>query len=98
MYYLVWEYEVSKQSQEKFEEAFTRSGGWFKFFEPCDDFLGHELIKNSENGTYLLIDKWMDKKAYDTFVKSNKSEYDSLNETSKPLYDSEKLIGTYETL
>lgn len=98
MYYLVWEYEVNKPAQGKFEEAYSRTGEWFKFFEPCDDFLGHELVKNTKDESYILIDKWMDKKAYESFLKSNQLEYESLNESSRPLYDSEKLVGTYQTL
>ncbi len=98
MYYLVWEYEVDEANQAKFEEAYSRAGAWFKLFEPCGDFLGHELIKNTTGKSYVLIDKWMDKKSYESFVKSVQLEYDHLNEISKALYSSEKQIGTYLTL
>lgn len=98
MYFIVWEYEVPKTDQSKFEEEYSRSGSWFKLFEPCGDFLGHELIKNTSGPTYILIDKWIDKNSYEAFVKSVQPEYDNLNEISKSLYSTEKLIGTFNTL
>ncbi len=98
MYYLVWEYEVEEAQQAKFEGEYGRSGAWFKLFEPCGDFLGHELIKSTSGTSYILIDKWMDQNSHERFVKSVQLEYDHLNNTSKALYSSEKLIGRYVTL
>ena len=98
MYYIVWNYKVSKAGQAKFEEHYGRSGEWFKLFEPCHDYLGHELIKNTNGEGYVLIDKWMSKQTYDGFVSSNQLFYDDLNKRSKELYSEEILIGTFETL
>ena len=97
MYCIVWKYGVDKSSASKFEEEYSRSGSWFKFFEPCDDFLGHDLLKAAD-GTYLIIDKWMGKKDYDSFVKSNQIEYSALEDKTKELYQSEEKIGEFEAL
>jgi len=98
MYYLVWSYEVDPPKRAQFELEYSRAGAWFRFYEPCGDYLGHELIKNTKSGNYLLIDKWLDKASYEEFVKSNLMEYDALNRKSRDLYDTEELLGTYETL
>ena len=95
MYYIIWNYTVDKSKQEKFEEEYSRGGTWFKFFEPCDDYMGHELIKNINGSSYVLIDKWMSKKDYEGFLKSNQAEYDDLNNRSKELYEEETQIGSY---
>ena len=98
MYCIVWEYKIDKSKRSEFEAYYSRSGAWFKFFEPCDDFLGHDFIRHTEEPTYLIIDKWMGKKEYEAFLSSRKMEYEALNSESANLYEAEKMIGTYETL
>jgi len=98
MYYVVWQYKVDAANQAKFEEMYSRQGPWFKLFEPCDEYLGHELIKNMNEDSYLLIDKWMDKSDFETFYKSKQLEYDALNEETRALYSEETKLGDYQTL
>ena len=98
MYCIVWEYQVAKESESRFEEQYSRKGAWFKLFEPCDDFLGHDLLKNSDNSTYLVIDKWIGKAEYNAFIYSVKPLYDALNAESHSMYSEEKQLGAYETL
>ena len=95
---MIWKYTVDKTKQKHFEEEYSRSGTWFKFFEPCDDYMGHELIRNTDDSSYVLIDKWMSKKDYEGFLKSNQLEYDDINGRSKELYDEEIQIGSYESI
>jgi len=98
MYYIIWSYTVDKSKQTRFEEEYNRGGSWFKFFEPCGDYMGHELIKNTDGFSYVLIDKWMTQKDYEGFVKANQLAYDDLNNRSKELYDEEEQIGFYESI
>lgn len=98
MYYLVWTYKVNPDKKSEFEEEYSRNGSWFKFYEPCTDYLGHELIKNEKSSDYMLIDKWMSKEAYEHFVKSNLLEYDAINRKSSELYEEEVQIGGYNTI
>lgn len=95
MYCIVLKYVVSN-NQEAFEKEYSRSGAWFKFFEPCEDYLGHELMKSDKDASYLLTDKWMSKEDYEDFMAENKTEHDQLNEKCKELYDEEIVIGSYE--
>lgn len=97
MYCIAWKYTVSS-NQSKFEEEYSRSGSWFKFFEPCEDYLGHELMKAADGQTYLLLDKWMSKEDYDDFLQDNQLAYEQLNEKCKSLYDKEESMGTYTIL
>lgn len=97
MYCIAWKYTVSS-NHAAFEEEYGRSGAWFKFFEPCEDYLGHELMKGEDGNSYLLMDKWMSKEDYEDFMKENKAEYDQQNEKSKALYDKEESMGTYTIL
>lgn len=97
MYCIAWKYTVSS-NQDQFEQEYGRSGSWFKLFEPCEDYLGHELMKGEDGKTYLLTDKWMSKEDYDTFISANKAEYDAVNEKMKGLYDEEVSLGTFTIL
>ncbi|MEQ6166748.1 MULTISPECIES: hypothetical protein [unclassified Ekhidna] len=97
MYCLVWKYEVSSD-QAKFEEEYGRNGSWFKFFEPCEDYLGHDLMKGGDGKTYILIDKWMSKADYQDFLDENKAAYDEMNKKNSDLYDVEETVGEFELL
>ena len=98
MYYLVWTYKVNSNKQSDFEEEYSRNGSWFKFYEPCADYMGHELIKNELSSDYILIDKWMTKESYEHFVKNNLLEYDAINRKSSELYEEEVKVGGYNTI
>ena len=96
MYCLVRKFTVSVNPSD-FEATYGRSGSWFKFFESCDDFLGSELMRG-ENGSYLLVDKWMSKEEYQNFIEQNRAAYDLLIEKNSSFYDSEASIGEYNLL
>jgi len=97
MYCIAWKYTVTSNNS-KFEEEYGRTGSWFKLFEPCEDYLGHELMKSDDGKTYLLTDKWMSKEDYEGFISSHQAEYDALNEKCKELYDEEVSVGTFNIL
>lgn len=94
MYCIAWKYTVSSD-HSKFEQEYSRNGSWFKLFEPCEDYLGHELMKGENDNTYLLLDKWMSKEDYEEFLADNQAAYDQLNDRCKGLYDSEESLGSY---
>lgn len=98
MYCILWKYEVDSSKNADFEQEYGRNGSWFKFFEPCDDYLGHDLMKNTDGKSYTLVDRWISKEDYEAFLKSEKAAYDQLNEKCKALYSSESGIGTFDLI
>ncbi|MEQ9404215.1 MAG: hypothetical protein RIM99_11545 [Cyclobacteriaceae bacterium] len=98
MYCILWKYDVDSKNQSDFEKEYGRTGSWFKFFEPCDEYLGHDLLKNTDGKSYNLIDRWISKKDYEGFLKSNKAEYDQLNEKFSGLYTAETQLGTFDLI
>lgn len=94
MYCKAWKYTVTSD-HTKFEEVYGRNGSWFKFFEPCDDFLGQDLMKGNDGNTYLVLDKWMSEEDYADFIASNEAEYQSLEAQTRDLYDEEVSIGSF---
>ncbi|GAB4229978.1 MAG: hypothetical protein Tsb0034_01760 [Ekhidna sp.] len=97
MYCIAWKYTVSSD-HSNFEDAYGRTGAWFKLFEPCEDYLGHELMKSEDGRTYLLTDKWMSKEDYENFLSEHRAEYDALNTKCRDLYDVEESLGTFNIL
>ena len=98
MYCKVWNYTVESSKQGKFEEEYGRTGSWFKFFETCEDFLGLELMKNSNGKSYIVIDKWMSKEDYEDYISENQAVNDDLKEKSKELYSEEENVGEFNIL
>lgn len=97
MYCLVWKYEVTSE-HAKFEEEYGRNGSWFKLFEACEDYLGHELMKSEDGKTYLIVSKWMSQADYQDFIDQNKAQYDELNAKDEGLYDSKTSMGAFNLL
>lgn len=99
MYYIVWNYTVQEQERALFEQEYGPSGSWFKFFETCDDYLGSDLLADmGVQGQYLLIDKWISRDAYESFLAQNKAEYDRLNDKFQSLHTEETRLGSYQAL
>lgn len=98
MYCKIWNFTVDSSQQSKFEEEYGRGGSWFKFFEPCEDFLGLELLKNSDGKSYIVIDRWMSKEDYEDYISSNQAVYDDLSEKDKELYSGEQNLGTFNII
>ncbi len=97
MYCKAWKYTVSAD-QSKFEEVYGRNGTWFKFFEPCDDFLGQDLMKGSDGSSYIVLDKWMSEEDYEKFVHDNLDKYQELQVQTRELYDEEESLGNYSII
>ncbi len=98
MYCILWNYDVDSGNESAFEKECGRNGSWFNFFESCDDYLGHELLKNTSGGNYNLIERWISKGAYESFIGSNKASYDELKSKIASLHKSEKQLGTFDLI
>lgn len=96
MHFIIWNYTVEASNQAAFQQEYGRSGAWFKLFETCDDYLGTDLLKNGT--TFMVIDKWISKEAYEEFMADCKTEYDQINTKSKGLYKDEQRVGEFETV
>lgn len=98
MYQLIWHYVCTPEQKEAFEKAYRRNGTWFHFYEKSEDYLGQELIKKVDKNDYMVVDSWVSKESYESFLASNKSEFDRLITECKSLYSKEEFLGFYETV
>ncbi len=98
MYCKAWKYTVLS-NQAKFEEVYGRNGQWFKFFEPCDDFLGQDLMKGADDETtYMVLDKWMSEEDYEAYIAANQAEYELLESQTRELFEEEISLGSYSII
>ncbi|MGE0044861.1 MAG: hypothetical protein AB7J28_07075 [Hyphomonadaceae bacterium] len=95
MFAAVWLYDVAAKHKKAFIAAYDVDGVWARLFSESDDYLGTELLKK-ENG-FLVIDRWTTKRAYEAFLKANRTRYETLNLEFAPLRARETLIGRFES-
>ncbi|MEM9896634.1 MAG: antibiotic biosynthesis monooxygenase [Bacteroidota bacterium] len=85
----------ASENHEKIEEFLARSGNLFSFFEACDDYLGHELLKKEDTEEYLLVEKWISKEDYEDFISSNQAAFQLLENELQALVSTAKDLGDY---
>jgi len=84
MFQVIWELKVKFKEREKFEQFYDAKSDWVKFFSKSHDYLGTDVLENSEgDGIFLVIDEWQSEEAFTEYLKSRKVEYDLLEEKAK---------------
>lgn len=80
MYQVVWRYEVKEQYLSHFTEMYGSSGNWVELFKKSPHYIKTELFKAAEGQhTYVTIDFWQSKNAYQEFYEDHHSEIDQLD-------------------
>lgn len=96
-YSVIWKYQVKPQYIETFEHEYGFEGTWFKLFSESKEYKGSFLHKSeTEPNTYLLIDTWSSKQAYEDFKMIKRDLYNSLSIKFEYLYETEEKIGSYD--
>jgi len=93
MVQVIWELKVKFKERDKFEKFYDPKGEWVKFFSSASGYEGTEVLESGEgDGTFLVIDDWETEEAFADFVKSNKANYDVLEEKAKSASRTKKRI------
>lgn len=96
---VVWEYDVAPAQQAAFEKAYASDGAWAAFFSADPDYVGTRLARHGDrSGTYLTIDRWRSRAAYEAFNTAHRSRYEELDRGFAALTESERCVGTYEII
>lgn len=97
MHFIIWEYKVKEGREKDFEFAYGKEGVWFQFFNKAKAYLGTEILSNlEEKGTYITIDRWITKEAYEEFRNFNLAQYQTLDKQCEELTVSERQLGVYK--
>ena len=96
MHIIVWKYKVKEENRVEFEFEYGKLGTWSKLFNTSENYKGSTLHRNSD--IYLLVDTWLDKQSYESFINLNSKEYDFMSSKFEELYESEQEIGRFDTV
>jgi heme-degrading monooxygenase HmoA len=90
---IIWRYMVSEDHEDEFRRAYGPRGDWINLFALAGGYLGTELIRCEEPGSYVTVDRWEDKTQFDDFMAKAREEYKALDVRLSALTTSEELIG-----
>ena len=88
----VWRFRAAGGFEERFEQAYGRTGVWAQLFARSPGYRGTELQRAGEPGEYLLVDRWASRQAWDTFRRDFAAAYDALDRECEALTVSEELV------
>ena len=95
MFVVIWEYEVQPGAESAFERLYGREGGWVALFREFPGYLGTELLRDTQPGRYLSLDRWQSEAHYDAFQEAAKPRYAELDAEGDALTVAERRIGRY---
>lgn len=97
MFAIIWRYEVRDEHRAAFVAAYGPKGDWAQLFNRTDGFRGTELLR-AEDGTYLTLDVWRERVAFESFLAEHRADYDALDATTEEWTLSEVRLGEYEVI
>ncbi|MCM2314869.1 MAG: antibiotic biosynthesis monooxygenase [Thermoanaerobaculia bacterium] len=97
MLVIIWEYLVSSDHAEAFEQIYSGGGDWAKLFSSSDGYLGTSLLHDATGaGRYLTLDRWSSREAFDAFHAAFPDEYAALDARCQELTENERKLGEFE--
>jgi heme-degrading monooxygenase HmoA len=97
MFVALWEYEVKPGSEERFEKAYGPDGDWARLFRSDSNYRETRLMRDPfRPATYLTLDFWNSREAYEQFMADHRAEYKTLDAAGEELTNQERRIGWYE--
>lgn len=96
-YLIVWEFMVHADRRTEFEGLYGSRGDWARLFERAAGFLGTVLLRDARDPSrYLTLDRWIDRQAYEDFLRLHEKEYRALDLRCESLTLRESPLGTFE--
>ncbi len=90
---ILWKFRVKKESIPQFEKIYGPHGEWARLFQKSKSYIGTELYKDA-TGSYLTVDEWVSREAYEKFKEDFVQEYRSLDAKCEDLTEEEIFIGS----
>jgi heme-degrading monooxygenase HmoA len=97
MFVALWEFEVKPGCEEGFERVYGPDGDWAKLFRSDSNYQETRLLRDATRAaTYLTMDFWKSRQAYERFMESHAAEYKKLDAAGEELTLRERKIGCFE--
>src|SRR3954470_15059604 len=98
MHLIVWTFRPRAGKEAEFEAAYGPRGAWAALFaRGSAGYLGTELSLGPD-GSYLTIDRWTDRAAFEAFRGGFEAEYHALDLICEALTGSETSLGSFDTI
>ena len=98
MHLLLWKFRPAAGKEAEFEAAYGPRGAWAALFaRGSAGYLGTDLLRGAD-GSYLTIDRWRDRTAFEAFRTRFEAEYAALDRECEAMTGSETPLGTFDTL
>ena len=95
MHVILWRFRVRPGREREFETAYSPAGSWAALFARDPAYRGSDLMRATD-GTYLTLDRWDSKEAYEAFRARHAAEYDAIDGTFDALIEHESLLGAVD--
>lgn len=98
-YVYLWRFLVRPGSEAAFEAAYGPDGEWVRLFRQADGYLDTQLLRDeSTPRTYVTIDRWASRKAWEAFREERAVEWEAIDQRCRALTEREEKIGRFEEL
>ncbi len=94
---LVWRYEVLEEARAAFEATYGPTGAWAQLFARGEGYCGTELFR-AEDGSYLTMDVWRSREAFEAFIAAHRADYDALDRSTESWTAAEHRLGEFEVI
>ena len=98
-YVYLWRFVVRPGSESAFEALYGPDGEWVRLFKEADGYLDTQLLRDqADPRTYLTIDRWTSRAAWEAFRAARAAEWDEIDRHGEDLTEREEEIGRFEEL
>ena len=97
MFLALWEFEVKPDCRKRFLKVYGPKGDWAKLFRKDVSYQETQLLHDlNRPATYLTLDFWVSRRAYEAFMAAHAAEYERLDAAGDGLTLRERKIGWFE--
>jgi len=76
---VIWQLQVRAGMEKRFEKIYGAQGDWVQLFTRDHAYIATELLREPNSTSYLTLDYWTSKAAYDAFRKQHRAEYKAID-------------------
>lgn len=93
----VWRFKPPADREVAFLDSYGPTGRWARLFAVTPDFKGTHLLRPEEaGGSWLTIDRWASREAFDRFQKVHGKTYRGIDVEMREIAGEEEYIGAFE--
>jgi quinol monooxygenase YgiN len=96
---IVWRFRVKPGREAEFERVYGPAGEWERLFATDSKYRGTVLVHDAARaGSYVTIDTWASRAAYESFLAWNRAAYTALDRRCEELTEEETAIAAGESV